>query len=304
VISLISSLDPASLSFLNGLDQIQRRSERAQRELTTGLRLNTLSDDPAQVADLLVTRAHLDRTTQIDANLGQVKAEVDTSEGALESAAKLLDRAQSLGTQGQSAFTTAESRVQIAGELGSILQQLVGLSNTNIQGRYVFSGDSDQKAAYSIDLTQANPTGVYQGSAATRQVQLPNGSVLAISKTAQELFDSSNPQQNVFQSINNLRTALLNNDQTAIGNSLSTVNSAGTYLNGQLAFYGTVQNQISDAQDSGSRLETQLQAELSGIQDADLTQAITEFQQAGISQQAALQSRAKLPHTSLFDFLA
>ncbi|MGI8745033.1 MAG: flagellin [Bryobacteraceae bacterium] len=295
---MISSLDPASLSFLNGLNLIQRRSEAAQRELTTGLRINTVSDDPSQIPNLLATRAHLDRTTQIGKNLGQVKAEVDTAEGALESAVKLVERARTLGTQGQSALTTADSRTEIATELGGVLEQLAGLSNTTVGGRYVFSGDNDQKAAYSIDLSQVNPISAYLGSAATRQVQHPDGSTFAVSKTAQQLFDSS------LQSINSLRTALLNNDQTAITDAVSNLGAAGTTLNGQLAFYGTVQNRVADAQEYGSNLETQLQTQLSGIQDADLTHAITEFQQATTNQQAALASRAKLPHTSLFDYLA
>ena len=301
---MISSLDPASLSFLNGLDRIQRRTDRAQRELTTGLRINVASDDPSQIADLLATRARLDRITQINSNLDQVKSEVDTSEAALQSAVKLVEHAQSLATQGESVFNDANSRNDIATELGGVLQQLVAISNTTVQGRYVFSGDSDQKGAYSLDLTKNNPISTYSGSGTTRQVELPDGSLVAVAKTAQDIFDSSNPQQNVFQAVNDLRLALLNNDQTGVGAALSKLGGAGTYLNGKLAFYGTVQNGIANARESGSSSVLQLQGQLSGIQDADLTKAITEFQQATYNQQAALQSRAKLPHTSLFDFLA
>ena len=39
------------------------------------------------------------------------------------------------------------------------------------------------------------------------------------------------------------------------------------------------------------------------LPDADLTQTILELNQAGIEQQAALQWRAKIPATSLFDYL-
>ena len=301
---MISSLDAASLSFLTGLDRIQRRSDKAQLELTTGLRINTVSDDPSQVPALLQTRAQIDNATQIDSNLGRVKNEVDTAEGALQSAVTLVERARTLGTQGQSSFTSAQSRTDVATELGGILQQLVSISNTTSDGRYIFSGDSDQKVAYTIDLTQTNPISGYGGSAATRQVQHPDGSLFSVSQTAQQLFDSANPQDNVFQSINNLRQALLNNDQTGINTALSSVTTSDTYLNGQLAFYGGVQNRVASAQDFGASLETRLKTQLSSIQDADLTQAITEFQQANLNQQAALQSRAKVPHTSLFDFLA
>ena len=301
---MISSLDAASLSFLTGLDRIQRRSDTAQRQVTTGLRINTVSDDPSQIPALLDTKAQLDRATQIASNLNLVKNEVDTAEGAVQSAVTLVEHAQTLGTEGQSTLTTAQNRAELADGLGVVLQQLVGISNTTVDGRYIFSGDSDQKSAYSIDLTQTNPISAYGGSGATRQVQHPDGSLFSVSKTAQELFDSTNPQTNVFQSISNLRQALLNNDQAGIDAGLANLGSSDTYLNGELAFYGGVQNRITNAQEYGSNLETRLNAKLSSIQDADLTQAITEFQQANVNQQAALELRAKVPHTSLFDYLA
>jgi flagellar hook-associated protein 3 FlgL len=300
---VISFLDSASQSFLTGMDQIQQRAQRAQTQMTTGLKLNTVSDEPDSVSILWQTRSQLSETQQIDANLGRVKTEVDSGEGALQSAVTLLERAQTLGAQGASGTSTASTRQDLAGELGSVLQQLVSAANTNVAGRFIFSGDSDQQAPYTIDLTQASPISAYQGSNATRQVQSPDGSLFSVAKTAQEIFDSPNSQDNVFTSINNLRQALLNNDAPGIASALGDVQTAGAYLNQQLAFYGTVQDRVASATDFSKNYETQLQTQLSGIQDADLTQSLTELQLASTQQQAALASRAKLPRTSLFDFL-
>ena len=197
-----------------------------------------------------------------------------------------------------------QQRQVVADELGSVLQQLVGISQTSVGGRYIFSGDSDQQVPYTIDLTQTNPISDYAGSPATRQVQMPDGSLVSVSKTAQDIFDSSDAAQNVFQAVNNLRTALLNNDQQGIDAALSNVQSAGTYLNTQLAFYGTVQDRIAAGQNFGANYETRLTAQISGIRDADATKSITDMVQAQTQEQAALASRAKLPTTSLFDFLA
>jgi flagellar hook-associated protein 3 FlgL len=300
---MISSLDSAAQVFLRGMEQIQQRSQRAQRELTTGLRINTVSDAPDQIASLWQTRSELAQTQQIDTNLGRVKSEVDTAEGALQSAVNLMDRAQTLGAQGASGTSSPQTRQDLANELGAVLQQMVSTANTTVGGRYIFSGDSDQVPPYSIDLTQATPIGAYQGSAATREVQHPDGSQFAVSKTAQDIFDSPNAQQNVFVTLNNLRVGLLNNDQAAITAAMSNLQPASGYLNEQLAFYGTVQNRVASGIDFSKNYETQLQTQLSGIEDADLSQSITELQQAQTQQQAALASRAKMPRTSLFDFL-
>jgi flagellar hook-associated protein 3 FlgL len=300
---MITSLDPSALTFLNGMEQIQLRSERAQQEMTTGLRINTVSDAPDQIAPLYQTRSELAQTQQIDTNLGRVKTEVDTAESVISSAVSLVERVRTLASQGETGTTNAQTRADIAGELGSIMQQLVSTANTTVEGRYIFAGDSDQQPPYSIDLTQSNPISTYQGSATTRQIQGADGTSFSVAKTAQDIFDDPTGQNNIFSSINNLRLALLNNDQTAIDAAMPGVQSSGTYLSQQLAFYGLTQNRVASETAFGSNFEIQLQTQISGFQDADLTQAITEMQQASTQQTAALSARAKFPKTSLFDFL-
>jgi flagellar hook-associated protein 3 FlgL len=181
---MISSLDAASLSFLNGMDQIQKRAQRAQQEMTTGLKINSVSDAPDQIAGLWETRSQLNQATQTDTNLARVTTEVDTAESTISSAVTLVERAQTLASQGVTGTTSAQSRQDIASELGGILQQLVSTANTTVEGRYVFSGDSDQQAPYSIDLTQTNPISSYQGSTSTRQIQGADGTTFSIAKTA------------------------------------------------------------------------------------------------------------------------
>jgi flagellar hook-associated protein 3 FlgL len=229
---------------------------------------------------------------------------VDGAENALENAVTLVDQAQTLATQGQSGFDSADTRQTNAYQLGSVLSQLVSIANTNIGGRYVFSGDSDQTAPYSIDLTQPNPVSSYQGSAATRTVASADGTTFAVSKPAEDILVCADLSQNVFQSITNLRSALLNGDQDGINSAVAGLQSADTYLNQQLAFYGTVQDRVNSSISFGSKYETQLKTQLSGIEDADLTATLTEFTQAQTQEQAALTAQGKMPHQSLFDYLA
>jgi flagellar hook-associated protein 3 FlgL len=301
---MISTLSPAAQSFLTGLDAIQQRAQRAQLQLTTGMKINNVSDAPDSIANLWQTRSNLDMVQQIQSNLDRVQTEVNTAESVLQSAVTIMERAQTLGTQGANALTDASTRKNLADELGSILQQLVSTANTTVEGRYIFSGDSDQQAPYTIDLTQANPVSAYLGSPSTRQIQAPDGSLFTVGATAQQVFDSANAQQSVFGSVNSLRQALLDNDDQAILAAIGDVTSANSYLNQQLAYYGSIQNRVQSSLDFSQNYETQLKAQLSGIQDADEAESITELTQAQTQLQAALVSRAQLPRTSLFDFLA
>jgi flagellar hook-associated protein 3 FlgL len=301
---MISPLNPTAQAFLAGLTQIQQRAQRAQTELTTGLQINDVTDAPDQIANLWQTRSELAQVQQVNSNLVQVGTEVNTAQSVLQTAVSLVERAETLGAQGASGTTSSETDQDLAGELGSVMQQLVAVANTTVGGRYIFSGDSDQTAPYSIDLTQASPISSYQGSAATRQALAPDGSTFAISLTAQQIFDSSDASQNVFTSINTLYQALTNNDSAAASAAMPDVQNADTYLNEQLAFYGTVQDRVSSATDFGQTYATQLQTQLSGIEDANEASDITELTQAQTQLQAALESEAALPQKTLFDYLA
>jgi flagellar hook-associated protein 3 FlgL len=300
---MINPLSPSAQNFLNGLDLIQQRMQTAQSQLTTGLKINKVADAPDQIANLWQTRSNLDQVQRINSNLGLVQTEVNTAESVLENAVTLVERAETLGTQGANSTTSTQTQQNLADELGSVLQQLVGVANTQVEGRYVFSGDSDQTAPYSIDLTQASPIGTYQGTASTRQIQAPDGSTFSVALTAQQIFDSPDAQNNVFVSINNLRQALLNNDSNGVNSAIADVQSSNKYLNQQLATYGAIQDRVQSGLNFAQNYQTQLQTQLSGIEDADAAGAATELTQAQTQLQAALESRAQMPNTSLFNFL-
>ena len=168
---MISSLNSANSLFLSQLNAIQDRMIKAQNQITSGKRINQASDAPDQISELLSARANLDSTHQINQNLVNVKTEVDSAEAALGQASTAIQQAQVLGTQGANATQTAETRSALANQVGTILEQVVGISRTTVEGRYIFAGDSDQTAPYSIDLTQSNPISGYQGASVSRQVQ-------------------------------------------------------------------------------------------------------------------------------------
>lgn len=301
---MISSLNPNTQQFLNDLNQISDSMQQAQNQVTTGLKVSQVSDQPDIISTLLSTRASLSTSQQISSNLGQIKTEVDSGEQALQSAVTLFDQVQTLGASGVTSTSTAATNATLAQQAGGVLQEMVGLADTNEGGRYIFAGDSDQQEPYTVDLTQTPPVSAYQGSAATRVAQHPDGSTFAVSLTAQTIFDSSDPTTNVFSAITNLQTALANNDTTAIEAANAGLSKIGDYLNQQLAFYGNVQDKVAQATDYASTQQTQLQTQIASLQDADLTSSILTLNQDQTQEQAALQSEARIPRTTLFDFLA
>jgi flagellar hook-associated protein 3 FlgL len=300
---MLDSLSTLDTTFLRNLNDISDRMQRAQNQMSSGLRVQKPSDAPDEIGRMLQLRASLDGNAQARTNLGRVKAEVDGAESSLQSAATILDSVRSLGTEGATDFTTAEARQGLAVQVDALLQNLVGLAQTKVDGRFVFSGDSDGIAPYTYDASQTPPVSVYAGSPSTRQIGLPNGQKIPVALTAQQIFDSPVPENNVFGAVIALRDALQANDGTGITNAVAQIGSASTYLNGQLAFYGTAQNQVAQGLTDADTQEVQIKSELSGIEDADIASAILELQSATTQQSAALSARAQMPRTTLFDYL-
>jgi flagellar hook-associated protein 3 FlgL len=300
---MTTSLNPSDQLFLNNLNRVGERMSRAQRHLSTGIKMARVSDDPDQVSTLLNARANLSAAEQIQSNLGRVSAEVDAGEQALQTAVQLFERARTLGAQGATGTQSASARAVTGQEIGAIMEHLAALAGTQVEGRYIFSGDGDDRAPYSIDLNLPVPVSSYMGTASTRLVQHPNGTTFQVARTAQDIFDSANPGENVFATLTALRDGLLASDETAIRAAFDEMTTVGDHLNGELASYGTFQNHLKNASEFGQTLQLQLRLQIGGLEDADATEAILELNQGQIQQQAALQSRAQMPRTTLFDFL-
>jgi flagellar hook-associated protein 3 FlgL len=308
---MISGLDPVAEQFLADLRGSQERTNRAERQISSGLKFHDASDAPDQVSDILTLRAGIARNAQVRSNLEGLRTEVNTAEQAVENAVQLVERARVLASQGATGTQSATTRMQIAQEVRSIYEQLLGLSASQVGGRFIFSGDADQSISYEADAV--NPDlggGVTQiGTAqATRLILDPVGSTFTVDHTAEQIFDSQNPDGtpdagNVFVAVNQLRVALEANDVTGMVNSVATLAVAGDHLNAQLGFYGASQNRIQSATQLSDQIELQFKTELSDKQDADLAEAILEINQGKLQQDASLGARAMFRRTSLFDYL-
>ena len=299
----MKGLDVANERFLSNLRSISVRMDRAQREVGSGKRVTSASDDPDALANLMQAHTSIARLEQTKTNLGRVRTEVDAAEGALQSSVKLMDRVRTLAMTGASNMQTAETRENIAGELGSIIERLVGIANTEVDGRFIFSGDSDQGPAFLYDTAQVPAWGAYLGAPATRRAMHPTGVTFGVSRDAGQIFANADPTKNVLQAIETMRAALISGDDAAMTAALAPLSGISTQLNSALSFYGTAQSQLTEATDTTARLKLQMESERSTLEDADMTEAIVELQQLKFSQQAALEVRSKVPRTSLFDYL-
>ncbi len=293
-------------TFLANLSDVEKRVSDSSRQVSSGLRVQTVSDDPSVVTDILQLNSQISSNDRIKQDLSSVQTEVNAAEGAINSATTLMDRARQIAAEAATTTTSADARTNLSGEVLDLINEMAGLANTQVGGRYVFSGDSDQTRPYGSADPNANPTnsvGTYQGSAGNREIFSPQGGTFGVANTASQIFDSGNSTTSVFKSLTDLYTALKNNNASAAGTASENIGSAAVYLNGQQALYGDIQNRVSSALDFQSSLNTDLSAQVGALQDADQAQAITNMQLNSTAQSAAMAAYNAIPKKSLFDFL-
>ena len=306
---MLTGVNGPGEQFLTDLDQIHSAMNTVQRQLSSGLRVGQASDDPSAVPSILRTQSEIAQNTQVQTNLQQVGAELQTGDSSLQHAVTLIEQAITLGAQAGDADNSAAQNATLAAQVQGIQEQLVNLSNTNVNGRYIFSGDSDQQAAYAVDATQ--PNGVRQLAPATSTMAITdaNGNTLWTPMTAQKIFDArntngTNAAGNVFAAVNALLTALQNNNSSAATASVDSLKTADDYLNQQLGLIGIAENRVTDATTAASQSVTTEQQNLGTLRDADTAGDAVAVTQLNTQQQAALSARATMSKYNLFDFLA
>jgi flagellin-like hook-associated protein FlgL len=279
------------------VDRIQERTSQANRRIALGLKINVASDAPGQIGDLLQLLANEGQNAQTQSNLG---LELAKAQGAGDSLAPLSNWATQIAARGKARCKAPIPARRRAIRCRPCLRRVGNISQTQVQGRYIFSGDADRDPCHQLDLTA--PDGVDQllNAASTRVIQNPEGGTFQASMTAQRIFDGQNADgsraaDDVFAALNSLRTALLNNDSAGITAAQSMVSQAPAHLNDAQSFYGNVESQIQNATSYAATHSTELQTRISGIEDADVVSASLKLNEGNTQLQAAFEAQAIIP---------
>ena len=298
---LVSNVNDAM--FVSQLKVLNQAMSRAQQELASGKKVLYASDDPGSVPAIIQNQADLAHVQQSQSNLNRLNSEVGMASSLLENAAKIMDNISSIGVQGASSTTSAATRQMVAGQIQDLETQIVGIANSTNEGRYLFGGDEDSIAPYSINYANTPPFSANTTAQATRMGLDAMGNTFPIAMTATDIFNNADPMLNVLQSIENLRRGLLNNSDAAIASAVTQLGTAVQHLNSVQAFYGNAQSTIESALNTASKMELSLQTQQSQRTDADQAEVITSEQTAQTQRQAILEMRAQMPRGSLFDML-
>lgn len=286
-----------TLDLLNALNKVQQHLQIAQLELSTGSRINKLSDDPAGAA--LLNQIH-DLGSQGDSfqkSISTITGQFQTADSTLSAVVSALQRAISLGVEGANGTLSDSERGAVAQELQGIQSQLISLANASYHGQFIFAGTAGVQP-FVADVTAAS--GVrYDGNTGVNTVTIGRNYQLPVNVPGSQIFNGAG--SGIFQSMNDLITALGSN--TGIDTAVTELGKAFDYVTAQRVFYGNALNQIEAQQTFLSSEKLNLSAQENAVGGADLASVASRLVNDEVARNATLAAIGRMPQNSLFDFL-
>jgi flagellar hook-associated protein 3 FlgL len=283
---MISSTRYRATAEINRQTDLSNQIAKLQSSISSGKRLDAPSDDPdaaARIAQIRQTQADQVVWTN-NANTGAtISSAVDTS---LSSISASLDRAKELALSGRNDTTSDTDRAAIAAELRSIVTDLNSAS------------------------TASDPTGAPLYPTGT-PLSIPVSDTLSLPATASRdsVFGNvttANGTQTLQQIISAAADAIEGNSATRatdIQTSLDSLDAASAHVTQVASDQGVRAARFDTAKSDLATSGENLAEERSGLEDTDLTYALSEFQAKQTSLQAAQTVFAQSNKTSLFDLL-
>lgn len=292
-----------SRTTLAGLQANLSQLQRTQEQLSSGRRINRMSDSPVDGATAMRVRAEHAATEQVGRNIAHGLSTLGTADGAFTSMSALLQRVRQLVVSGLNDTNGPTERATISGEIDQLKDGLLALANTQYLGRPIFAGTQDVTAAF--DST----TGQYLGNASAVQGSVSADGSARVDLTVtgdatfSTLFSDAN-DVNAAGILTRISAALVAPGGPAgLSTELANLDAAFATMQSARSTIGVRYNRLLSLQGSSETRLDSLSASLSVAENIDLTKTIIDMQIQSTGYQAALGAAAKIIQPSLLDFL-
>lgn len=295
----------AAKAAVDSINDRQVQLAKAQSRVSSGLRVERPSDDPAAAAEAERLRS---RDARIGTELrvvGQARQMLSSSDTAIADANDVLQSARDTLLKAGNGSASASDRQSFAIALQQMRDQLLGIANRGDGvGGYVFGGQGSGAAPFAGNgLSYTAPAGtVLVGQEMASEVAVDGRASLAAVK------GPSGPE-NIFAELDTAILALSDgslSQAAAAATALSTVDSVDRSL-GALA---TARTRVGERLNALDMHEKALESgridaagRLSDLVDVDFAQAISQLSQGATASEAALKSYAQIARLSLFSYI-
>jgi flagellar hook-associated protein 3 FlgL len=272
-----------------------RPISQAQAQVSTGLRIQKSSDDPAAAAGVMRAGGSIRALDQYRRNIGAATSRVDAEEAVLNQLTDVLTRARELGISQNTSLADPLANDATLAEVDTLLGFVSDLANTRHGDEYLFGGTASGQPPVpdpANPLAQPLPTG-------SRKAEVSAGRYVDSTHDAASVFGSSG----ALAALGQLKTALQTRDRAGIAASLGSLDGAFGEVQSLLGETGARSNQLQVTHANLDALEVTLRTFKSDLEEVDLEKAMTELVSRQTAYQAAMLATSKVLSLNLSDYL-
>jgi flagellar hook-associated protein 3 len=170
------------------LGNLTEELKKSNEILSTGKRINNLSDDPVSLSQVLSLKSSLKNIEQLEKNIDIGKTWLEGGETALTSVNDQILYVKNLCLQLTNASANATQRADAVEIIDGVLRQIVSLANTEVNGASIFAGTKTQETPFLFD-DKTNPAQVlYNGNETPFAIKSDKTSDISVGRNGETLF--------------------------------------------------------------------------------------------------------------------
>jgi flagellar hook-associated protein 3 FlgL len=282
------------------LNQEQESMNNLDQQASSGLQINSPSDNPAGAQQVLNLQGLLAASNQYSTNIQTGTSWLDQADSTMSSMNNVLTTAKELATQMSNGTYSASDRQNAASEATQLLNQMISLGNTQVDGNYVFGGYDNSKPPF-------DASGNFNGTNDAVNIEVGQGSYVAINYPGGTLLRGGTPPgssgTDILGTLSNFITALNNNDASGISTAVSGLDSSLSQMQAAQADVGTREQNLQNDANTLTSTQDYLTQAVAAKQDADYSQVLSDLSTQQTVYQATLAAAAKISQISLLNYM-
>jgi flagellar hook-associated protein 3 FlgL len=275
-------------NLVSSLDQAQASEQQLSSELSSGVSINSLSQNPVAAGENVLLLNQIQQDDSFTQSSSQVTGQLQVADSALGSVVTQLTSAISLATSANNGTLNSSDVKSVSTQISGILDEVESLANTSYQGQYIFAGGQTSTSPFSTSTATSPAVTTYNGDQDVNYLESPNGQKIQLNVPGSQIFLGSG-STSVFGALNSL-VADYSSGTVDTAQAVSDTEALSTALNNVSQQRVTIDNsitQVTAASDAVTNVQTQLTTAQTNLMQADIptvsTQlSLTETQQTAL----------------------
>jgi len=318
----------------SNLNRITNTLQDLRNQGASGLKVEKPSDDPTAIRPILTARTEIRHTERYLETMGTSYDKMQATDSHLAHVENILQRVKEIGIASVNGSLSDPDLQTLADEVVQLKEELLAAANTQINGKYIFSGYSETTqpfvenlsyAAGSYDPNNSNTWPyTYQGDPNHTELEITPGETIQVNATGNELFmgvananwvapPAANAPEpgnvDIFSVLTRMEEAIRANnidDPAGAGGgiqaNIENIETAANQERRIRANLGMLASRLDEAMAHQEKVAVDLKQTLSRYQDADAIETFNEIIKQETAFQAALNVTSRVSQISILDY--